>query len=96
MPLRGPIKTRDDLEEKFKIPGKPTGYFKKYVEILNAINGRIGDRVFLFGGFLGPISIACYMRGVEHFLLDTKRNLDLLKKVCDLVLKGHGLYPQIY
>ncbi len=72
----GPVKTWDDLADKFKIPERPTGYFEKYLKMLNEIDKRVGDRVFLTRFFLGPMSIACYMRGLDNYLLDTKIDMD--------------------
>ena len=95
--VEGPIKTEADVD-KIEVPSEPTGYFKKYLEMIRLVNDAIGDRVFVTASLLGPFSSACFLRGVEQVLLDSKLNLPLydkyMAKCVDLsVYFGQQLLP---
>jgi hypothetical protein len=77
--VEGPIKSEQDLE-KIQIPDAPTGYFKNYLEMIRLINEAIGDRVFVTASILGPFSTACFLRGVQEVMIDTKLNMTLFEK----------------
>ena len=72
-PIGGFIKTKEDIDH-FQIPFAPSGYFKKFLEIIRRVNQEIGEKIHLQAPILGPFSIACFIRGVEETLLDMYEN----------------------
>ena len=67
--VAGPLKSEPDLA-KLSVPQKPTGYFKRYLEILARLQREMGDRVFFNGSVQGPHTNGCFLRGVETALMD--------------------------
>jgi hypothetical protein len=65
----GFIKTRADVD-RFIMPSTPSGYFKKFCEIIRRVNSAVGETVHLQSSLLGPFSVACFIRGVQETLLD--------------------------
>jgi hypothetical protein len=83
----GCIENKGDLL-KLKVPKKPTGYFKKFLNIHRIIVKEIGNDIYVRGIPLGPFSVGCFIRGLENFLLDSAIDIDffrlVLKKGVDL------------
>ncbi len=68
-PIGGFIKTKEDIDH-FQIPSAPSGYFKKFLDIIRKVNQEIGEKIHLQAPILGPFSIACFVRGLKDTLLD--------------------------
>ena len=78
-----PIKSESDLD-KIKVPLKPSGYFKNYLQAIELINEAIGDTHHLKASFLGPFSLVCFLRGIEDTLIDMIMNPNFFKKCIKL------------
>jgi hypothetical protein len=88
----GVIKKREDVE-KLEVPQSPTGYFKNYLEMIKRLHRSLGEEFFLAASMLGPFSVACFLRGIEEVLLDSKVDLDffhLYMKRCTELSKYFG------
>jgi len=68
--IKGPLQYKEDLE-KIKVPSKPTGYFKHYLEVIRRVNAEVGNRYHISVSILGPFAVACFFRGIQEALLDT-------------------------
>jgi uroporphyrinogen-III decarboxylase len=74
--VEGPIKTAADVD-RLEVPSAPSGYFKKYLQMIRGVNQAIGQTTYVSANLLGPFSTACFLRGIENVLLDAKLDLDL-------------------
>jgi hypothetical protein len=82
--IEGPIKSETDLNN-YKIPSKPSGYFKNYLETIKIVNKAIGDTYHLKASFMGPFSLVCFLRGIEETLIDMILNPEFFQacmKLC--------------
>jgi hypothetical protein len=71
--IEGVIKSREDLDQ-LRIPDAPSGYFQIYLDTLGILKDTVDD-VNISGMCLGPFSVACFLRGMENVLLDSKLDL---------------------
>jgi len=67
--VESPLKTKADLT-KIKIPIRPSGYFKNYLDAIQLVNKAVGKTYHLSVSILGPFAIACFIRGIQEALMD--------------------------
>jgi hypothetical protein len=78
--VKGVLESEEDLSI-LKVPSKPSGYFKTYVEAIRLVNQALGDTHYLTANVIGPFTVACFLRGIEQTLVDTMMNPDLFDKL---------------
>jgi len=67
---QGPLRSKADLD-MFRAPRKPSGYFKRYLEIVAKVSAALGGDHHLIANILGPFATACFLRGIENTLIDS-------------------------
>ena len=78
--VKGFVESEKNLSG-LQVPSKPSGYFKTYLETIKLVNQALGDTHYLTANLIGPFTVACFLRGIEHTLIDTLMNPDLFEKL---------------
>jgi len=76
--VEAPLKSEGDLD-KIKVPSRPSGYFKHYLDVIKVVNDAIGDEYHISVSILGPFAVACFLRGIEDALMDTIMNVEFFR-----------------
>jgi len=64
------------------------GRLPLYLEALQRINERIGDRVRVGTGITGPFTAAAFIRGTDEFLKDLRRNPEGVHQLLELATRS--------
>lgn len=78
--VEGCVESEADLTA-LKVPTKPGGYFKTYVDAIGLVNRALGDTHYLRANVIGPFTVACFLRGIEQTLIDTLMDPELFDKL---------------